>query len=284
MMRKLHRSAALSHVERIVKKQQLEFSRCLSTESVALDEVFSSQNRLRVTNLLQDRLVTIREQKKKKKKKKLDDVSLRTRVSAVLVPFCSVEDQPALLFTRRSSKLISHRGEISFPGGIADDADDGDLVQTAVRETCEELGVRDKHIDVWGEFCLPPNAPLGRGKYLATPVIAHMGDSESLLKDMRPNADEVEKVHFALKDLCDLNQQNYTVHKAWRQNPLFDKYYSPLFTPRTLPLDNQNSQSENSIHIFGLTALIVCVTLPLLYPRFKHKVQLIEDKKAFSFI
>ena len=111
---KLHRSAALSYVERIAKKQQLEFSRCLSTECVALDEVFSSQNRLRVTNLLQDRLVTIREQKKKKKNKKLDDVSLRARVSAVLVPFCSIEDQPALLFTRRSAKLISHRGEIRF--------------------------------------------------------------------------------------------------------------------------------------------------------------------------
>jgi 8-oxo-dGTP pyrophosphatase MutT (NUDIX family) len=43
-------------------------------------------------------------------------------------------------FTRRSELLADHRGQIAFPGGRAESGDAGPL-QTALRETCEEVGI-----------------------------------------------------------------------------------------------------------------------------------------------
>jgi 8-oxo-dGTP pyrophosphatase MutT (NUDIX family) len=50
------------------------------------------------------------------------------------------EDEPYIFLTRRSSRLKSHSGEISFPGGRYSDRD-GTLLVTALRETKEEIGI-----------------------------------------------------------------------------------------------------------------------------------------------
>jgi 8-oxo-dGTP pyrophosphatase MutT (NUDIX family) len=65
----------------------------------------------------------------------------KQRPAAVLVPLCTVDEEPAILFTLRSAALSSHAGQISFPGGHADcDGEEReDPVFTAVRETKEEL-------------------------------------------------------------------------------------------------------------------------------------------------
>jgi len=63
----------------------------------------------------------------------------KDREAAVFVMLCSVDQEPALLFTKRGSNLNQHAAEISFPGGHFEDEVDKDLVQTALRETQEEL-------------------------------------------------------------------------------------------------------------------------------------------------
>lgn len=72
------------------------------------------------------------------------------RLAAVLLPV--IEDR-SLVFTRRSEALPRHPGEISFPGGLSHERD-ADLVQTALRETEEELGLPPSAVDVLG--ALPP--------------------------------------------------------------------------------------------------------------------------------
>ncbi|ACR79541.1 MULTISPECIES: CoA pyrophosphatase [Kosmotoga] len=59
--------------------------------------------------------------------------------AAVIVPVVSLEDEPYLILTRRSRKLKSHPGQISFPGGIRENGEE--LLETALREMEEEIGV-----------------------------------------------------------------------------------------------------------------------------------------------
>jgi len=69
--------------------------------------------------------------------------------AAVLVPFCFTDGEWHLLFTKRTNGVAKHQGEISFPGGAAEDGD-RDLIDTAVRETCEEIGLGRNLINVIG--------------------------------------------------------------------------------------------------------------------------------------
>jgi len=68
--------------------------------------------------------------------------------AAVLLPIVQ-RDEPTILFTLRTEHLSRHAGQVSFPGGRAQD-DDRTLVDTALRETHEEIGVTSDFISVAG--------------------------------------------------------------------------------------------------------------------------------------
>jgi 8-oxo-dGTP pyrophosphatase MutT (NUDIX family) len=69
------------------------------------------------------------------------DSSFRpTRTAAVLVPMLDLP-QPEIVFTRRADHLPQHPGQVSFPGGAAEE-NDSSAVQTALREAQEEIGLR----------------------------------------------------------------------------------------------------------------------------------------------
>jgi 8-oxo-dGTP pyrophosphatase MutT (NUDIX family) len=69
--------------------------------------------------------------------------------SAVLVPIFLRDDEYHILFTKRAENLNHHRGEISFPGGVRQ-REDADLLQTALRETREEVGVLPENVEILG--------------------------------------------------------------------------------------------------------------------------------------
>jgi 8-oxo-dGTP pyrophosphatase MutT (NUDIX family) len=71
------------------------------------------------------------------------------RRSGVLVPLFVRDGMLWVVFTRRTDTVEHHRGQISFPGG-AEESEDGDLSQTALRETQEELGVRPEDVRMLG--------------------------------------------------------------------------------------------------------------------------------------
>jgi 8-oxo-dGTP pyrophosphatase MutT (NUDIX family) len=58
---------------------------------------------------------------------------------------------PHLLFIRRSDQVRHHKGEISFPGGSREPRD-RTLLQTALRETHEEIGIPSSEIQVLGRL------------------------------------------------------------------------------------------------------------------------------------
>ena len=70
------------------------------------------------------------------------------RPAAVLIPVVD-HPEPTVLLTQRSPNLSSHAGQISFPGGKID-ATDASPLDAALREACEEVGLRREFIDPVG--------------------------------------------------------------------------------------------------------------------------------------
>src|SRR5687767_2082314 len=69
----------------------------------------------------------------------VDPPDADTRMAAVLLPLLD-GPEPSLVFTKRAEDLSRHQGEISFPGGLRH-PEDRSLVETALRETEEEVGI-----------------------------------------------------------------------------------------------------------------------------------------------
>lgn len=71
------------------------------------------------------------------------------RDSAVLLLLHQIEGVEHVLLQVRTSTVQHHRGEISFPGGRRDTVDIT-LLDTALRETHEEIGVPPEMVDILG--------------------------------------------------------------------------------------------------------------------------------------
>ncbi|XP_019628075.1 PREDICTED: nucleoside diphosphate-linked moiety X motif 8-like isoform X2 [Branchiostoma belcheri] len=133
--------------------------------------------------------------------------------AAVLVPLCTVNGVPSVLFTLRSSRLRSHRGEVSFPGGMCDSTD-RDVVHTALRETEEELGIPSSTVDVWG-----PLKPIPDRKNTMTvvAVLGNVGELDPTKLKLSPR--EVAEVFtLSFSHLLDPAHQRYTTVKRRHDN------------------------------------------------------------------
>src|SRR5712691_2818032 len=108
-----------------------------------------------------------------------------TRLASVLVPIVISTPEPKIVFTKRTDTLSRHAGEISFPGGLADDGEDA--ASAALREADEELGLRPSDVKLMGS--LPPVHTRVTG-ILIVPFVG------LLEKDPRfvPNAEEIADI------------------------------------------------------------------------------------------
>ena len=71
-----------------------------------------------------------------------------TKPAAVLIPIID-RSEPTVLLTLRTAELASHAGQVAFPGGKTDPADQSPR-DTALREAEEELGITRASADVLG--------------------------------------------------------------------------------------------------------------------------------------
>ena len=72
--------------------------------------------------------------------------------AAVLVPLVEHDDGMTVLLTQRTDHLAHHPGQISFPGGRLEEADGGDHVIAALRETEEEVGLSRERVTLLGRL------------------------------------------------------------------------------------------------------------------------------------
>ncbi|MEM6297914.1 MAG: CoA pyrophosphatase [Bacteroidota bacterium] len=124
------------------------------------------------------------------------------RVCAVMMSFFEDEGKIALPFMQRPDDGSVHGGQISFPGGGIEEADN-DLFDTAIREAEEEIGIqvaRSSIIGTLSEIYIPPSNSLG------TPVLASL---PSRPESYTPDPNEVARVlEVAISDLR--NPSNHT--------------------------------------------------------------------------
>jgi 8-oxo-dGTP pyrophosphatase MutT (NUDIX family) len=111
--------------------------------------------------------------------------------AAVLVPMHGWPEAPGLVFTERRHDLRRHAGEVSFPGGRRDEGEA--LLQTALREAEEEIGLSPEHVEVAG--ALPPIGTFVTS-YKVHPYVGLIEPGLSFT----PNPDEVESVIVASLD------------------------------------------------------------------------------------
>jgi 8-oxo-dGTP pyrophosphatase MutT (NUDIX family) len=79
------------------------------------------------------------------------DESTRLKCAAVLVPLMFQHGEWHVLFTRRTERVESHKGQVSFPGGACDEGETTPE-QTALREAEEEIGIHPADVNVLGRL------------------------------------------------------------------------------------------------------------------------------------
>jgi len=84
-----------------------------------------------------------------RKQKSVVDASLTP--AAVLLLMYPKDGEYCILLNKRSETVEHHKGEISFPGG-AKDPEDRDFLETALRESHEEMGIKPADVAVLGQL------------------------------------------------------------------------------------------------------------------------------------
>ena len=113
------------------------------------------------------------------------------RLASVLVVIYG--EEPIIVMTEKPKHLKFHAGEISFPGGKLDN-NDSDLLETALRETSEEIGLTISRGQVIGQ--LEPVVTLNSG-FLIMPFVSVVDK----IPELAANA-EVERIPNTDKSSC----------------------------------------------------------------------------------
>jgi 8-oxo-dGTP pyrophosphatase MutT (NUDIX family) len=75
----------------------------------------------------------------------------RLKCAAVLIPLVQDDGEWHILFTRRTQRVETHKGQVSFPGGACDDGETT-AEETALREAQEEIGIDPAGVRVLGRL------------------------------------------------------------------------------------------------------------------------------------
>lgn len=135
------------------------------------------------------------------------------RDAAVLIAFTDRPD-PGVILTQRPQWLRAHAGQVAFPGGKVDPGD-RDVVDAALREAEEEIGLRRNDVMIVGTT----DAYRSGSGYHITPVLGVVPPDLPL----DPNPDEVEDWFEVPLDIL-FNPENYHRRQAHWQGQL-RRYY-----------------------------------------------------------
>lgn len=155
-------------------------------------------------------------------------------------------ESPELIYTQRSGHLSTHSGEVSFPGGKAEDGDKS-LFDTALRESNEEMSLNGEDVTMLGKL----DYLISRHKIEVNPFIATVDKAQ----DLEAN-EEIQEI-FTVPLSFLLDPKNIKRESIERQGSVWE-------VP-TWSLKNQK--------IWGLTAMI---TVNFLNVCFDANIEILE--------
>lgn len=106
--------------------------------------------------------------------------------AAVLLLLVYRDAEPSLVFTKKTETVPHHKGQFAFPGGLVHRLDVS-MVETALREAREEIGLDPAAVEVLGVLDDVPTATTG---FVITPVVGLCPVAPALVADGR----EIERV------------------------------------------------------------------------------------------
>ncbi|MDX1370630.1 CoA pyrophosphatase [Pseudomonas sp.] len=165
-------------------------------------------------------------------------IDTRYPEAAVLVPITR-SDEPEVVLTLRASGLSTHSGEVAFPGGRRD-PEDADLIQTALREAEEEIGLPPGLVEIVG----PLSALVSRHGIQVTPYVGLVPD----FVEYQPNDAEIAAV-FAVPLAFFRDDPRETTHRI---DYLGRSWYVP-------------SYRYGEYKIWGLTAIMLIELVNLVF-------------------
>ncbi len=115
--------------------------------------------------------------------------------SAVLILLFPLENKINICLIRRPSTMKNHAGQIAFPGGRRE-KEDADLVQTALREAQEEIGIAAHTVEILGQLS---TVYVQISDFLITPVVGWLNEFPETVID----SSEVDEIIFiSLEELA----------------------------------------------------------------------------------
>jgi len=141
----------------------------------------------------------------RRQKQRITDAGLVP--SAVLVPIYCQQEQYCVLFTQRTERMKEHKGQISFPGGARQEGDKT-LLDTALRESAEEIGLAPGEVVVLGEL---DDALTATSNYVISPFVGVIPWPYKFKVDGWETEDIIEVPISALMDKCSRRQETEVI-------------------------------------------------------------------------
>ena len=130
----------------------------------------------------------------------------------------------SIVFGQRSNKIRYHKGQIAFPGGSLDKEDEN-LKETAIRETCEEIGINiDLNSSEWEFLGQYPKNFITVSDFLITPFIFVYRLKNGGKLNFKPDGSEIIEV-FEVPMEHLLDPANLSMEKREWQGNIIDMYF-----------------------------------------------------------